>query len=84
MNLPKVFFVIVLMVAITLNTVVASPINAGMAISIDNRILSTSKNAIVNYLKECMLQLKFGTIYVMTSRFDGLMFTGIEIDPKDV
>ena len=62
----------------------ANAINAGLAISVESKVLSNSKKALINYLERSLLELTFEYIYVLNTRFDEIKLSTVNIDEKNV
>ena len=65
---------------LVIEVIQANAINAGLAMSVDSSVLSNSKKALINYLERSLTEMTFSNVYVLTSRFEELKLSTINID----
>ena len=69
---------------LVIEVIQANAINAGLAMSVDSSVLSNSKKALINYLERSLTEMTFSNVYVLTSRFEELKLSTINIDESNV
>lgn len=59
-------------------------VNAGIAMSIENKLMSSSKNALINYIERSLFEVHLDDIHVLNTKFHGLRFKSVHILEQDI